>query len=410
MRIIIALQLAWRSLVLNILRTSLTVLGVVIGVAAIVVVFAAGGSLEKLILNEVDSYGTDIIQTEIRVPTARNEFAVGEVTTLKLSDMEAIDRLSNVKRSYAAVIGQQRVNFKNQGKNILLMGVGANYPLIDQKSQLIEGRFFNEEEDRNQARVAVLGYSLREELFGNQEALGQMINIGNTKYRVLGILEERGGLSSGFLNFDEAIYLPTQTLQKRILGIDHVLYFIHQLEDISLAEQTAEEVRFLMRDRHEIDDPSRDDFRVSTMDEAMEMVNMVTGAITFLLLVIVLISLLVGGVGIMNIMYVTVSERTPEIGLRKSLGANSKDIIYQFLIEALLITFWGWLLGVIVGLAVSRALIYLANDFGINLIFIFPWQGIIVAVIFSIICGFLFGIRPAKAASKLDPVEAIRTE
>jgi putative ABC transport system permease protein len=410
MKIIIALQLAWRSLRLNILRTSLTVLGVIIGVAAIIVVFAAGESLERLILNEVDSYGTDIIQTEIRVPTAKNEFAIGEVTTLKLSDMEAIDRLPNIKRSYAAVIGQQRVGYQNQGKNVLLMGVSANYPLIDQKSQLIEGRFFSEEEDRSQARVAVLGYSLRQELFGDQEVLGQMINLGNSKYRVLGVLEERGGLTAGFLNFDDAIYLPVQTLQKRILGIDHVIYFIHQLEDISIAEQTAEEIRFLMRDRHEIIDPSRDDFRISTMDEALEMINMITGAITFLLLVIVLISLLVGGVGIMNIMYVTVTERTPEIGLRKSLGANSKDIIYQFLIEALLITFWGWLLGVIFGLIVSWFLIYLANDFGINLIFIFPWQGVIVAVIFSIFCGFLFGIRPAKSASKLDPVEAIRTE
>lgn len=410
MKIIIALQLAWRSLRLNILRTSLTVLGVIIGVAAIVVVFAAGESLERLILNEVNSYGTDIIQTEIRVPTARNEFAVGEVTTLKISDMEAIDRLSNIKRSYAAVIGQQRVTYQNQGKNVLLMGVGANYPLIDQRSQLIEGRFFSDEEDRSQARVVVLGYSLREELFADQEALGQMINIGNSKYRILGVLEERGGLTAGFLDFDMAVYLPVQTLQKRIMGIDHVLYFIHQLEDVSIAEDTAEEIRFLMRERHEIDDPVRDDFRVSTMDEAMEMVNMITGAITFLLLVIVLISLLVGGVGIMNIMYVTVSERTPEIGLRKSLGANSKDIIYQFLIEALLITFWGFLLGIIVGLAISWLLIYLANDFGVNLVFIFPWQGIIVAFIFSIICGFLFGIKPAKSASRLDPVEAIRKE
>ncbi len=409
MRLLIALQLAWRSLRLNLLRTSLTVLGVIIGVAAIIVVFAAGQSLEKLILNEVESFGTDIIQTEIRVPTARSEFAIGEVTTLKLSDMEAIDRLANIKRSYAAVINQQRVAYTNLGKTVLIFGVSANYSVIDKKSQTIAGRFFSDEEDKSQSRVAVLGYSLKDYLFGDQEAVGQSINVANQKFRVVGVLEERGG-GLGFIDFDESLFLPIQTLQKRIMGIDHALYFIHELEDISRAEETAEEMRFLMRERHEISDPSRDDFRVSTMDEAMEIVNTVTGVITFLLLSIVLISLLVGGVGIMNIMYVTVSERTPEIGLRKALGANSKDIVSQFLVEALLITFWGWLIGVGLGLGIAWLLIYLANDFGIYLTFIFPWTGVLVAVIFSLICGFLFGFRPAKQAARLDPVEAIRTE
>lgn len=408
-KFLIALQLAWRSLRLNLLRTSLTVLGVIIGVAAIVVVFAAGLSLERLILNEVESFGTDIIQTEIRVPTARSEFAVGEVTTLKLSDMEAIDRLANIKRSYAAVINQQRVSYENLGKRVLIFGVSANYSVIDRKSRPIMGRFFSEEEDRSQARVAVLGFGLKEYLFGDGEAVGRLINVANQKFRVIGVLEERGG-ALGFIDFDEALFLPIQTLQNRIMGIDHALYFIHELNDVSKADETAEEMRYLMRERHNIIDESRDDFRVSTMDEAMEIVNTVTGAITFLLLSIVIISLLVGGVGIMNIMYVTVSERTPEIGLRKALGANSKDIVSQFLVEALLITFWGWLIGVIFGLIIAWLLIYLANNFGINLLFIFPWTGILVAVIFSLICGFLFGLRPAKKAAKLDPVEAIRKE
>jgi putative ABC transport system permease protein len=409
MRLLIALQLAWRSLRLNLLRTSLTVLGVIIGVAAIIVVFAAGKSLEKLILAEVQSFGTDIIQTEIRVPTARNEFATGEVTTLKLSDMEAINRLSNVSKSYAAIIGQKIVSYTNLDKNTLLMGVSSDYSLIDQKTKLKLGRFFTEEEDKNQAKVVVLGNSLKDYLFANQDPIGRQISLGNTKFRVIGVLEKRGG-ALNFIDFDDALFLPIQTLQNRILAIDYALYFVHQLKEVSLAKETAEEIRYLMRARHEINDPSRDDFRVSTMEEAMEIVNSVTGAITFLLLVIVLISLLVGGVGIMNIMYVTVTERTPEIGLRKSLGANYKDIVSQFLVEALLITFWGWLIGVIFGLAIAWLLIYLANSFNISLIFVFPWDGVLVAILFSLLSGFLFGFRPAKKAAKLDPVEAIRTE
>lgn len=410
MRILIALQLAWRSMRYNLLRTSLTVLGVIIGVAAIVIVFAAGSSLERLILSEVEAYGTDILQTEIRVPTARSEFAVGEVTSLKLSDMQAIDRLPNISRSYAALLGQQRVSYFNYGKTTLVFGVSSNYSLIDQKSQLIVGSFFSQEDDNSQSRVVVLGFKMNEYLFGDRNSIGEQVTIANQKFRVVGVLEERGSASFGILDLDEAVFIPIQTLQGRILGVDHALYFIHQLEDVSKAEETAEEIRFLLRERHDISDPSLDDFRVSTMDEAMDIVNSITGAITFLLLTIVLISLLVGGVGIMNIMYVTVSERTSEIGLRKSLGATSKDIIYQFLIEALLVTFWGWLIGVLIGLAISQLLIYLANNFSLALVFIFPWQGVIIAFIFSILCGFIFGLRPAKSAAKLDPVEAMRSE
>ncbi len=409
-RLKIAFQLAWRSLRLNILRTSLTVLGVIIGTTAIVVVFAAGDALQKLILNEVESYGTDIIQTEIRVPTAKSEFAVGEVTTLKLSDMEAIDRLANIKRSYAMLIGQQRVSYANQGKSVLLFGVSANYAIIDQKSQTTAGRFFDQEEDNVQAQVAVLGSKLKENLFGDQEAVGQQISVGNGKFRVIGVLEERGS-AAGFIDFDDSLYIPVQTLQKRILGVDHVISFVHQLNDIDRAEETAEEVSLLLRERHDISDPSRDDFRVSTMEEALEIVNMVTGTVTLLLLAIVLISLLVGGVGIMNIMYVTVTERTPEIGLRKAMGANSFDVVSQFLIEAMLITFWGWLMGVGLGLIISRILIWVASSaLNISLTFIWPLNGILVAFIFALICGLLFGLRPAQKAAKLDPVEALRTE
>lgn len=409
MRLNTAIQLSIRSLRLNILRTSLTVLGIIIGVAAIVVVFAAGDGISSLITGEVASYGTDTIQTETKVPSKRNTTPLAQVTTLKLSDMEAIDRLENIRQSYGAILGQQKVSWQSQNQRVFLFGVSSPYTEIDKKSRPVEGRFFTAEEDRNQAMVAVLGYQLRQDLFGDQPAIGQWIKIGNNKFQVIGVLEERGGAVS-MIDFDKTVYLPVKTLQKRILGVDHILYMMHQLNNVNRADETAEEIKLLLRERHNIDDPDKDDFRVTTMAELMETLDVVTNAITLLLLAIVVISLIVGGVGIMNIMYVTVSERTPEIGLRKALGATYRDIVGQFLVEAVLITIWGSFIGILLGIILSWLLSLTANHFGIVWHFTMPWLGIVTAIIFALSCGLLFGLRPAQKAAKLDPVEALRAE
>lgn len=405
---IIAFKLAWNSLRLNILRTSLTVLGVVIGVAAIIIVFAAGDGISRLISGEIESYGTNVVQTEVKVPGEVSMMAA-EVTSLKLSDMEAIDKLDNVEMSYGASLGQQKVSYGGESKKVLIFGVSAPYAEIDTKTKLAEGVFFTEEEDRNQANVVVLGSALREYLFASQEAVGKFVRIGSQRFRVIGTLAEQGG-GFNFLDFNESAYIPIKTLHNKILGIDYAMYFMHQLRDVGRAEETAEEIRLIMRERHDISDPDKEDFRVSTMAEMLDTLGTVTGAVTLLLLAIVLISLLVGGVGIMNIMYVTVTERTPEIGLRKAMGATAKDVVKQFLIEALLITFWGWFLGVIFGLLAAFTLSWVARYFGIDWQFIFPTSGVAVSLVFSLTCGLLFGYRPAKQAARLDPVTALRTE
>jgi putative ABC transport system permease protein len=408
-KISIAATLALRSLRLNLARTSLTVLGVVIGAASIVIVFAASDALDSLIRGEIDSYGSDIVQTEIKVPSAKESFQVGEVTTLKYEDLIEINKIANIKDSYGASVGQQRISYGSEGKKVMIFGVSPSYFRIDKKTSIGEGHYFDDGENDSQATVVVLGAKIRETLFGDGEAVGKMVKIGSSNYRVVGVLEEQGS-AAGFMDFDDMAYLPVNTLQKRILGVDYFMYFIHQLYDVNRGEETAEEIRYILRDRHEIKDQIRDDFRVSTMAEIVDTLKTVTGAVTYLLLAIVLISLLVGGVGIMNIMFVTVTERTPEIGLRKSLGATELDITWQFLIEAVLITFWGWVLGVILGVIGAYALTLVGASFNLGFAFTFPWQGIVVSLVFSLICGLLFGFQPARRASKLDPVEALRTE
>ncbi len=408
MRVLIAFQLALHSLRLNLVRTSLTVLGVVIGVAAIVIVFSAGDGISRLISGEIESYGTNVVQTESKTP-GKNSASSAEVTTLKLADMEAINKLDNVVSSYAASLCQQKMSYGSESKKSFVFGVSAPYAQIDTKTKLASGSFFTEEDDRSQAMVVVLGATLKENLFGEQEAVGNFIKVGTKKFQVIGVLAEQGG-NTTFLNFDEMAYIPIKTLHKRILGIDYAMYFMHQLRDVSRAEETAEEIRALLRERHEISNPEKDDFRVSTMAEMLDTLGIVTDAVTYLLLAIVLISLLVGGVGIMNIMYVTMTERTPEIGLRKAMGATAQDMAWQFLIESLLITFWGWLLGTVFGILASYGLSLLAQAFNLNWHFLFPWQGIAFSLLFSLICGLLFGYRPAKQAAKLDPVSALRVE
>ena len=225
-------------------------------------------------------------------------------------------------------------------------------------------------------------------------------------------MKERGAVMT--MDFDDFIYVPIKTLQKRILGIDHAMYMVHQLEDLSIGEKTANNIRVLLRERHNIEKPKiagnvgRDDFRVTTMSEMMDMLGTVTGAITLLLLAIVAVSLVVGGVGIMNIMYVVVSERTGEIGLRKAVGASNSDIVKQFLIESIIITIMGGIIGVLFGILISYFIYIGANYFGLDWRFKIPVKAYFISLGFSAFFGLVFGVYPAKKASKLEPVDALR--
>jgi len=337
-------------------RTFLALLGVVIGVFAVVTVMTLGDGVKSFILGQVSSLGTDLIQVEVKIPGNGKQSsgnAIGraqgtQITTLTVKDSEAIHKLPNVRATYAGTIGQERAVYGSTEKRILLFGTGADVALVDQNAKLASGRFFTDGEDTSLARVAVLGSETKKTFFGESDAVGEYITLKGEKYRVIGVLASRGAVA--FLNFDTFTYVPIQTLQKKILGVDYVQMISVQMKDPVYEKETVADIVALLRKRHDIANPNKDDFAVSSTKEAQQTLGDVLGSLTILLLALTSISLVVGGVGIMNVMYVSVSERTSEIGLRKAVGATSGGILRQFLFEALIITFLGGLIGIIFGI------------------------------------------------------------
>lgn len=412
-------KLSLKALLANKSRTLLTVLGMVIGIGAVIIVYSAGAGIKSLILGQVESFGTDIIQTEPRLPSgsttqakdtqSAQAMAQGvQIVSLKIKDMERINRLPNVVGSYGAITGQSQVSYGSEMRKAIVYGVGAHFINVGQ-TNLSEGRFYTEDEDKGLAQVAVLGSNIKEKLFGDSDATGKMIKLQKGKYMVVGVMEKKG--SSGFISLDDFVYIPVRTMQKKVLGINHLLSITSQLRDVSKADETAEDIRQILRENHNITDTRKDDFRVATMAELMATLGTITNAITLLLLAIVSVSLVVGGVGITNIMYVIVTERTAEIGLRKAVGAKFKDIMLQFLTESVMITLLGGFIGIAGGIAVSYLIAFVANNvLSMSWKFVLPIQGFVVAIVFSLVCGVAFGLFPARKAARLDPIEALRIE
>jgi ABC-type antimicrobial peptide transport system permease subunit len=397
------------------LRASLTVFGILVGIAMVVIVFAAGAGIRGMIMSQISSFGNNWINIEIKIPetgkmSQENARGIGQgvsITTLTSKDADRVKQLPNVEDTYSGLATQAVISVREVNKRPVIFGVSASYARIT-ANEIAEGRFFTEEEDQSAASVLVLGSEIKNQIFGNQEAVGNFVKIDGQPFRVIGIFESIG--TAGFIDMDSIVYLPIRTVQTSLMGIQHVSWIIAQVKNPAISESTAEEIRSIVRERHEITDPNKDDFSVTTMQESQAIVGNILNALTWLLVALAAISLAVGGVGIMNVMYVSVVERTFEIGLRKAMGATEKHILYQFLIEAVTMTLIGGLFGIVIGVSVSAIVAFAAQQIGYTWPFEISLFSIVLSVGFSTTIGVFFGLYPAKRAAALNPIVALQQE
>ncbi|MCK9379292.1 MAG: ABC transporter permease [Candidatus Moranbacteria bacterium] len=414
--ILVSIRLAMRNLRSNIGRTILSLTGIVIGVAAVIIVLSLGAGLKNFVVGQIEAFGSDIIEVEVKIPnvsktSTQNAGGIAggtQITTLKIKDVEEISKLENVRSWYAGMMGQQLVSYEGINKQAIIFGTTVGILESDEKMEIESGVMFSQEDDDNLKQVVVLGSEVKNAFFGEEDAIGKTVRIKNQSYRVVGVLKKRGLV--GFFNFDDVMYMPIQTLQKKLMGVDYIQFAIFNLKDVSATDATVSEATAIMRDQHDITDPSDDDFAVSSIEEFKVILDKVFLIINILLLALTSISLIVGGVGIMNVMYVSITERTAEIGLRKAVGAKKSDILKQFLFESIFLTLLGGIIGIGFGLLVSWLATYVVSRFGYVVEFQIGTGAILIAGIFSLVTGVLFGIYPARKGSELSPMEALRKE
>jgi len=404
------LATAWVGVVTHKLRSFLTILGIVIGVAAVIALMSIGRGASADILSRIESMGSDLITISPGAPTFGGvRGATGGVRTLTQEDAEAIsEQVSHINKVAPIYSTSLQVVVGGENMNSQVTGVPPEYRDI-QDLEIAYGAFFSDYEYQRGTKVVVLGSNVKETLFGDTDPIGQQMRMGTNIVRVIGVLESKDGFMGS--SPDDAILIPLTAMQHMVAqprtsqGDRIVSSVVLTVSDEEQTEYVVAEIASLLRDRHRLGPNVDDDFRIISIQEISETISEATGTMTLLLGAIAAISLLVGGIGVMNIMLVSVLERTREIGIRKALGAREHDIWIQFLMEAAFLTFAGGIIGVIVGWVVS----YLVSSTGIVTTIVSP-DIVILAVSVSVGIGLFFGFYPAWNASRLNPIEALRFE
>lgn len=405
---------AWKALTTNTSRSVLTMLGIIIGIGSVIIVLSVGQSAQNLILDQVRSIGSNLVvifpgESEENGPPVS---VLGiTVTSLKQKDIEAMrdaNRIPLITAATGYVRGTATTQYQNTSRDATFLGVSEEYIVVED-AQVTQGRFFTQEEVQGLARVVVLGADLKDELFPFVDnPVGLRIKIGKQLFTVIGVLERRG--SSGFQNTDGYAFVPLDTAQKILLGIDYLTFARIKISDESRMDEAILQIREVLREEHDLRDTQVDDFTIRTTAQALGVLTTITDAIKFFLSAVAAISLLVGGVGIMNIMFVAITERTQEIGLRKAIGARQNDIIGQFVVEAMMISGVGGVIGIVSGIALSFIIALIVGTLGYQWDFVVTVDSIVLSVSFSVVIGLIFGLYPAYQASQLDPMEALRYE
>ncbi|MFA5098791.1 MAG: ABC transporter permease [Candidatus Paceibacterota bacterium] len=394
-------------------RSALTILGIVIGITSIILVMSLGEGMQNLILGQIQGQVSSRV-IEIapgRQPKGPSDFMSMFSDSLKQKDVDALNQKGNVpylNKLMPMVFGSESVAYGSETYQATLYGMtdaaGSMYNLT-----VGEGRFLMEDDAKSYADVVVIGAKVKEKLFVNNEnVLGEKVKIKGKNFRVIGVLEKKG---ASLISFDEAIVVPYTTAQQYILGIKYFNHIIIEADTDAHVEQTVGDIERTLRNSHDITGSEEDDFNVSSQADALEMVGTVMSIITLFLVAVAAISLLVGGVGIMNIMLVSVTERTREIGLRKAIGATEKNILFQFLLEAVILTGAGGLIGIILGSSLAALMAFvLGKVLSLNWQFAFPLSGALLGFGVAALIGLVFGLYPARQASKKSPIEALRYE
>ena len=400
-----SIKMALDGMVSNKLRTFLTLLGIIIGVGAVIAMVSLGFGVKESIKDNISKLGSNLLMVSAGGRTATGaRLAAGEGAHLTFDDMLAIEKQvdgiagisASVNTSYQLVAGNQNWTSRVEGTT------PSNFEI--QNYELEDGRLFTERDMNSRARVAVIGKTVADNLFPGDDPVGQIMRIKKAPFQVIGVLKPKGSSGMG-QDQDDTVIIPLTTAQNRMMGITHVQRITVQAENENVINDVQAEVEQVLRTRHKIKDGDYDDFTISNMAAIMDTMMATANSITLLLGCIAAISLLVGGIGIMNIMLVSVTERTREIGIRKALGATYNNILLQFLIEAMVIGVVGGFLGVVIGVIASYGISSFA---GWNTVI--SWWAIVVAVVFSVGIGLFFGIYPARKAALLDPIDALRYE
>jgi putative ABC transport system permease protein len=405
MQWLMTLRIALRALARNKLRAFLTMLGIIIGVGAVIAMVAIGEGAKSTIRSQIASLGTNVL---VVLPGSNNQggvrFGTGNVNTLVDGDARAIVReLPSVSFASPVLRRPEQVVAGNLNWGTLVQGVAPEFQLI-RDWEVVEGRFLHEGDIDSAAKVAVIGQTVARRLFGNDDPLDAVIRIRSIPFRVVGVLGAKGQSGQG-TDQDDTIMIPYTTMQKRLMRITWVHSIVVKAVSAERVEEAEEQITLLLRQRHRIGPDRDDDFTVRNLSDIAEAAQSTARVMAVLLGSVASISLLVGGIGIMNIMLVSVTERTREIGIRMAVGARGRDIMLQFLVEAVVMAATGGLIGILLGIGSSQVLKLWAN-----------WPTLIspaivaVAFLFSGAVGVFFGFYPAKKAANLDPIEALRYE
>jgi putative ABC transport system permease protein len=410
------IKMAAKGLRTNKGRSFLTILGIVIGIMSIILVMAIGRGAQDLILSEVKGLGsTTMIVIPGREPTGPGDPS-GMLDTimsdsLKNRELEALSNKNNVqgvKRIIPVVFGSDTASYGSSAYRPTIIGGGAGIMDVFDKTPAA-GRVFTEDEVKSNSAVVIIGSRVKDELFGESDAIGQRIKIKNKSFQVIGVLGEVG--QSSLFDFDKSAIMPVSTAQFYLFGIRYFNRLIVQVKSEDLIPQTKDDIERTLRNLHSITDSDKDDFFIVTQTEIVKTISSITNALTLLLVSIAAISLLVGGVGIMNIMLVSVTERTREIGLRKAMGATKSDIMTQFIYEAIILTLTGGITGILIGAILNYVITSLIRKFGgLSWTYAFPISAAVTGVTVAAAIGLIFGLYPAMQASRKSPIEALRYE